>query len=137
MKFIITILALLVGLGILLTPTPTESQESPNQPIIIVGKRSPESYIKEYFGKSAPIMMAIARCESGLKQFNRDGSVLQGHIDPRDTGLFQINKFYHQATADEMEIDVDTTEGNVQYAKYLFDRNGTRDWKASYGCHGY
>ena len=42
---------------------------------------------------SMPAMMKkIAQCESGSRQFNDEGNVLRGEINPMDVGLFQISK---------------------------------------------
>lgn len=85
--------------------------------------------IKE-FG-SEHIMLHIASCESRYRQFDKDGSVLRGRVNPKDVGVFQINEYYHLTTAQKLGIDIYSLQGNIKYAKILYDRNGTRDWKAS------
>jgi hypothetical protein len=84
----------------------------------------------------APVMLRIARCESELHQFEDDGSVHRGEINPRDTGLFQINETYHLAQSRRLGMDIYTLAGNIAYARYLYDRNGTRDWNWSRSCWG-
>lgn len=74
----------------------------------------------------------IAKCESGLRQFNDDGSVLISRTS--DVGLFQINQV-HWTRAKELGIDIYTIEGNIQFAKLLKQANGTRDWYMSNHCH--
>lgn len=92
--------------------------------------------IKRYFGKDAPLMIKIARCESQLSQTNKDGSVLKGQITPLDRGLFQISLKYHQKELDELNLNVAVLDDNVHFAHILFERNGTSDWLASKGCWG-
>jgi len=81
-----------------------------------------------------PEFIAIAKCESGIRQFNEDGSVLISATS--DIGLFQVNQV-HWDTAKEMGIDINTVDGNIAYAKFLKEQNGTRDWFMSKHCHGY
>lgn len=83
-----------------------------------------------------PTALAISKCESGIRQFDKDGKVLSGIVNPLDKGLFQINEHYHLATSIKMGLDIHTVEGNIKYAKYLYSRNGTNDWLASKGCWG-
>lgn len=91
--------------------------------------------IEHQFGVGT-IMVRIAACESGYRQFDELGRPLPGVVDPDDTGVFQINKRFHFAEARKMGIDFDTLEGNIEYARILLDRNGTADWKASRYCWG-
>lgn len=79
-------------------------------------------------------MERVAYCESTLRQYNTNGEVLKGKQVPADTGVFQVNTKYHLETAKKMGIDIFTLEGNVAYAKYLYDKNGLRDWFASKPC---
>ncbi len=81
-----------------------------------------------------PVMVKIATCESGLKQFETDGSVRTGKVNPLDKGLFQINEKYHLDNAKKMGLDIYTVEGNIHYAEYLHQKNGYSDWKASKPC---
>lgn len=78
--------------------------------------------------------ISIARCESGIKQFNSDGSVLISRTS--DVGIFQINQV-HWDNAKRLGIDIDTVDGNIGFAKLLKQQNGTRDWYMSSKCHGY
>lgn len=80
------------------------------------------------------ILEKIAFCESGGKQFNADGSVLQGRVDPRDTGKWQINKYYHLKESQRLGMDIETLAGNTAYALHLYETQGTRPWNASKNC---
>ena len=80
------------------------------------------------------IFEKIAKCESGSRQFNSDGSVLRGKINSKDIGKFQINLTYHGEAAKKMGLDLFTERGNTLYALYLFRKNGTKDWNWSKSC---
>jgi hypothetical protein len=92
-----------------------------------------EAYLRKEYADT-PILVEVARCESEFRQFNKDGSVVRGIVNNRDVGVMQINEKYHADTADKMNIDIHTTEGNVAYAKYLYSKYGTSPWKASSPC---
>ena len=92
-----------------------------------------EHIVRSYFNDT-PIMIQIARCESNFRHTLADGSVLQGRIDPADTGVMQINKRYHDNTATTMNLDLDNIYDNMAYAKHLYETQGTRPWNASAPC---
>lgn len=79
-------------------------------------------------------MAEVSRCESRFKQYNADGTPLLGKITPADTGVMQINKDYHLGTARNMGIDIDHIDGNLEFGRYLYNRNGFADWSASRSC---
>lgn len=79
-------------------------------------------------------MIQIARCESAFRQTLPDGTVLRGKVDPRDTGVMQINLRYHEGTAGNMGLDLNTLKGNLTYARDLYTRQGTQPWNASAPC---
>lgn len=89
--------------------------------------------VEEIFGEKH-VMVKVAKCESEFRQFNSDGSVLQGKADPRDTGVMQINKKYHQEAARKLGFNLQTLEGNLGYAKYLYEKEGTTPWNSSSSC---
>jgi hypothetical protein len=76
-------------------------------------------------------MIKIARCESGLRQFNTNGSVLVSKTS--DKGIYQINQV-HWENAKALGYDIDTIEGNLKYARYLYDASGTQPWYMSKHC---
>jgi hypothetical protein len=83
------------------------------------------------------ILLKIAECESGGKQFYSDGRVvLNVNKDgSADVGMYQINLRYHGAELARMKLDViNSEEDNEAYAKHLYQRNGTADWQASKHC---
>ena len=81
-----------------------------------------------------PIMYEIAKCESGLRQFDDDGKVLRGTINPKDVGIFQINEYWHLKSAQKQGFDIYTTEGNIGFALALYEAQGTKPWNASSNC---
>lgn len=86
------------------------------------------------FKNLPPILIAIANCESGDRQFNKDGSVIQGRVNPLDTGKFQINLKYWGAKAEELGYDLSTEDGNTRMALYIYKHYGTDPWFWSSGC---
>ncbi len=92
-----------------------------------------EQYVREYFADE-PIMAEIARCESHFKQFDSDGSIHRGVVNDRDVGVMQINEHYHGKMADKLGLDLYTIQGNVAYAKYLYEKEGTQPWISSSPC---
>lgn len=94
-----------------------------------------EKIVRSYF-KDIPVMAEIARCESTFRHQLPDGSILQGRVDPADTGVMQINKRYHQASATAMELNLDDIYHNMAYARHLYETQGTQPWSASMPCWG-
>jgi hypothetical protein len=87
-----------------------------------------------------PELRRICSCESTgkpgnePKQFNDDGSVLRGKVNPLDTGMCQINLKYHGAAADRLGLDLETASGNFAYAVRLYNKEGTQPWTWSRSC---
>lgn len=92
-----------------------------------------ESVVRDYFS-DVPVMAEIARCESGFRHTLSDGSTLTGRVDSADTGVMQINKRYHLATATAMGLDLENIYDNMAYARHLYDTQGLRPWNASAYC---
>lgn len=97
--------------------------------VVLIGTTTKE---KELDGQ----LKQICACEStGDKNkepqhYDSDGSVLRGRVDNDDTGACQINLRYHKASADRMNIDLTTEEGNKKYAQHLYSEQGT-----NHGAH--
>ena len=92
-----------------------------------------EQYVRGYFA-AEPIMVEIARCESRFKQFDNDGSIHRGVVNRSDLGVMQVNEYYHGTVADKLGLDLYTIQGNVAYAKYLYEKEGTAPWLSSSPC---
>lgn len=91
--------------------------------------------VAEYF-YDIPIMVDISKCESHFRQFSKDGEVYRGKVNNRDVGAMQVNEDYHLATSKKLGIDIHTLEGNMEYARYLYEREGTTPWNSSKPCWG-
>ena len=113
------------------TPTPVVVQA----PSSLNPNNGVESALNQKIPKGS-ILHRIAFCESAKRQFAQDGSVLKGRVDPRDTGIFQVNSYYHLETAKQKGIDIYTVEGNIDYALDLYNREGTTPWNSSKPCWG-
>ena len=92
-----------------------------------------ESRVRQYFA-DVPVMANIAKCESGFRQYGSDGLPL---FDPSYSmiGAFQVSAA-HLPEALTMGMDVTTLEGNMAYARYLYNAGGTDPWLDSFQCWG-
>ncbi|MBL7045258.1 MAG: hypothetical protein ISR98_01530 [Parcubacteria group bacterium] len=94
-----------------------------------------EEYVREHF-ENYPVMAEVAKCESRFRHFKKNGDVIRGLVNSSDVGVMQINEYYHSDTADRLGINLYTLEGNIDYATYLFEKEGTSPWLASSKCWG-
>ncbi len=101
--------------------------------VTVHDRKTVENYLRTELADT-PILIEIARCESTFSQFNKDGDVLRGRVNSADVGVMQINEKYHLEKSKELGHDIYTTEGNVEYAKYLYENQGAAPWKASSKC---
>ena len=92
-----------------------------------------KSYIETQYADT-PILLRIAGCESTFRQYDSAGNVLHGKVNHDDVGVMQINTSYHAEKATSMGYDLNTTQGNVAYAKYLYKTQGATPWSASEPC---
>lgn len=92
--------------------------------------------IAKSYGQDPELVLAIIKCEG--EQYRTLGNNTNYDKQDRawstDIGLFQINDYYHAKTAEKMGIDIHTDRGNIVYAMWLMQKNGTRDWSASKQC---
>lgn len=94
-----------------------------------------ETRVRAYFSY-APIMVEIARCESKFRQYSSSGKPLYGGYGGKMVGVFQVYTDIHASYAASLGMDITTLEGNLAYAKYLYDREGTKPWLSSFPCWG-
>lgn len=92
-----------------------------------------EAAVREYFS-DIPVLIQVARCESTFRHTLADGSVLRGKVDSRDTGVMQINSYYHGKEAAELGLNLEIFEDNMAYARHLYEKKGTQPWSASSPC---
>jgi len=95
--------------------------------------KSMEAYLRKEYADT-PILVDIARCESHFRQFDANGNVIRGIVDKGDIGVMQINERYQGSTAKVLGLDIYTVEGNVAYAKHLYNEQGLKPWSASKPC---
>ncbi len=96
-------------------------------------KEEVTEYLKEYFADT-PVLVEIAFCESTFRQVGLNGEALRGNVDSDDIGVMQINLRYHNKKAVELGLDLHTLDGNLEYAKYLYQKEGVRPWMSSAKC---
>jgi hypothetical protein len=99
----------------------------------IVTTADTEAIVRDYFS-DIPVMIQVARCESTFRHTMPDGSVLRGRVDQRDTGVMQINTYYHGKTALELGLNLEDIYDNMAYARFLYEKQGTQPWSASAPC---
>ncbi len=102
-------------------------------PAPVSAPKTVKEQVNEFF-KDDPIMIKVAWCESRFRQFGKDGSVFRGIVNTSDVGVMQVNTYYHGKTAAKLGLDLMTIEGNMAYAKYLYEREGTTPWMSSSAC---
>lgn len=76
-------------------------------------------------------MLAVVGCESNFTHYTKDGNVLRGRVTPADSGALQINKTYHEKTAEKLGYNLDNFWGNLAYGRTLYDAQGERPWVCS------
>jgi len=79
-------------------------------------------------------MVDIAKCESQFRQTNQNGKVLRGTANSFDVGVMQINEKYHLEKSKKLGLNIYSLEGNMAYARYLYEKEGARPWLASSKC---
>ncbi|MCX6712952.1 MAG: hypothetical protein NTY66_01955 [Candidatus Vogelbacteria bacterium] len=88
------------------------------------------------FGVDENLALEIARCESTMRQFDKNGNVVRGLVNPKDIGIFQINEDYHLTQSRKLGLDIYTTRGNIEYAMTLIKKSGHAPWSSSEPCWG-
>lgn len=79
-------------------------------------------------------LIEIAKCESGLRQFNPDGTLYRGEVHPADAGVFQINEEAHGVYATKAGYNVEKLDDNIAFAIKLYIAQGDGPWSASKPC---
>ena len=88
-----------------------------------------EKKVREVFA-DAPVMIAVARCESNFRQFTDSGAPFRGGAGGEMIGVFQFYEKAHVPFARTLGFDLATLEGNVGYARNVYEHQGTTPWKA-------
>lgn len=93
-----------------------------------------EAKVRAYWS-DAPIMAKVAYCESEFRQFDgKTGKVMRGWANPADVGVMQINETAHAAAAKKLGFDIYSLDGNLAYARYLYEHQGLDPWVYSKPC---
>ncbi|MSR78578.1 MAG: hypothetical protein EXS59_00315 [Candidatus Taylorbacteria bacterium] len=99
----------------------------------VSNKRTVEGAVREYF-RDTPILAEIAKCESTFRHTGDKGEIIRGIANSDDIGVMQINEYYHSKEARNAGINLKTLEGNMAFAKRLYDKFGTSPWISSANC---
>ncbi|MCA9367268.1 hypothetical protein KC887_03325 [Candidatus Kaiserbacteria bacterium] len=81
-----------------------------------------------------PAMVAVAKCESNFRQFTDAGNVFRGGYNNQMIGVFQFYKSVHSTAALALGFDIAALDGNIGYAKHVYDTQGITPWNASKTC---
>jgi len=92
-----------------------------------------EETVREYFA-DIPVMIDVARCESKFRQFTDSGNVLRGGVGGQMIGVYQFFDRYHLGPASALGFDIETLEGNLDYARYTYEQEGTTPWNSARDC---
>lgn len=92
-----------------------------------------EELVRNYYSDT-PILAEVARCESQFRHYGKNGNIIRGITNTKDVGVMQINEIYHNDKAEALGLDIYSLEGNLEYAKYLYEKEGTKPWRSSAKC---
>lgn len=120
-----------VQIGKVAAQEPKEIRAEDYQPI--TDPENVRRFVTDYFS-DIPQLVKVAQCESRYRQLNKSGAVLRGEKNRYDVGVMQINELYHAEDATEMGLDIYTLDGNVAFARQLYEKFGDKPWKSSSKC---
>lgn len=92
-----------------------------------------KSAVQEVFAE-VPEMVAVAQCESKFRQYTDSGNVFYGGYGGHMVGVFQVYSLVHQNAAATLGYDITTLEGNIGYARHLYNTQGLTPWNSSRTC---
>lgn len=101
-----------------------------------IDSKAVEAYVKNQYADE-PLLIEIARCESTFRQFDSTGNIIRGKVNNKDVGVMQINEKYHAEDSAKLGYNIYTTEGNVAFGKYLYQKYGSQPWISSSPCWGH
>ena len=103
---------------------------------LTTGEEKPE-IINEFseIRHTETILETIAECESGNRQFNKDGEPLWNSQGSSAVGKFQIMHSIHGERAEGLGLDIiNSEEDNETFANILYNEHDTKPWLASKEC---
>lgn len=93
------------------------------------------SFYADVYDQDEALAREIMRCEAsmygGAINHNRRAD---GSIWSTDTGLWQINDYYHEDRAKSMGLDIWDDVDNIRYGFILLKEQGVQPWSASEHC---
>lgn len=96
--------------------------------------KSPLPPQRQMSSELPPLFTRIAYCESRDRQFNKDGTILRGTVNPYDIGRYQINSIHWEEESEKHGIDMYTEDGNEAMALHIYKKFGTKPWRSSQKC---
>ena len=78
----------------------------------------------------------IAMCESGGKQFDKNGYVIRGKKNKYDIGKYQINEKYWGKKSKKLGYNIFSLKGNTEMAMWIYKNYGSKPWTWSKKCWG-
>ena len=128
--FFAVLTVVLTGLS---TPAHAASKTASSTLTIHEDQVAVEKRVREYFA-DAPAMIEIARCESKFRQYTDSDSVLRGGAGGGMVGVFQFYETIHAPAAKALGFDLTTLDGNLAYAKHIYESEGTTPWNSARAC---
>lgn len=112
-----------------------QATSTENIDILTSDPKAMEAFLRREYADD-PLLVDIARCESSFHQFDSKGNIVRGRVNSADVGVMQINEKYHGEMAKKLGFDLYTVEGNIAYAKHLYNEQGSQPWISSSKCWG-
>lgn len=94
-----------------------------------------ERKVRDVF-KDTPVLVEIARCESHFRHYNPETGEVLKNPNSSALGVMQVMESYHAEPARNLGLDIRDLEGNLYYAKSLYETQGTTPWESSQNCWG-
>jgi hypothetical protein len=114
-------------------PSTSFAATAKTTPPVVQTQQEVEKRVREYF-KDIPVMIEIARCESNFRQFTDAGNVLRGGDGGGMVGVYQFFESIHAAGAKALGFDIATLEGNLAYARHVYNSEGVTPWEPVRSC---
>jgi hypothetical protein len=117
------------------TPTPSDDPAIQHTSLIKFDPMNPdavEAKVRQEFA-DIPVMISIAKCESSFTQYDTVGNPMYGGSGGM-VGVFQVAASVHNDAAKDLNLNITTLEGNLAYARHLYETEGTVPWLASASC---
>ena len=115
--------------SVTVSATTTATSTASSSVGIVHDSAAVEKRVREYFA-DVPVMIDIARCESNFRQFTDGGAVFKGGNGGEMIGVFQLYGIYHIASALALGFDITTLDGNLAYARHLYENSGITPWSS-------